>query len=261
MKNIFDPMTLNGLQLKNRLWRSATWLALADDDGNLTDPIFETYRDLAAGGVAAIITEITTVSPHDALLDGIVQFHSDRFIAQHKRFTQMIHEHDCRVFMQTAIVNPRYERVDEVIPLFRDAAIRAKAAGYDGIQLHAAHGFFLSRFIVDDHGKILGDILDAIRAELGRDFPIIAKINCDDFTDGGLTITGCIEACRVMVRHGIDAIEISGNYTSREARGSQRRIFPKVCGNGQRTRRYSAHIGRRASFGRGDESVAQQDGH
>lgn len=208
MKNIFDPMTLNGLQLKNRLWRSATWLALADDDGNLTQPLFDAYRELATGGVGAIITGITTISPHDALLDGIVQFSSDRVLDQHKRFTRMIHEFDCKIFMQTAIVNPGYERVDEVIPLFTDAAIRAKAAGYDGIQLHAAHGFFLSSFIEYDRGKILGDILDSIRAELGKDFPLIAKINGED----------CIEACQTMASHGIDAIEISGDFTSRRSR-------------------------------------------
>ena len=72
MKNIFDEMTLNKLKLKNRLFRSATWLASADEDGNLTEPIFDTYRELAKGGVAAIVTGITTVSPHDAYLDGIV---------------------------------------------------------------------------------------------------------------------------------------------------------------------------------------------
>ena len=84
MKNVFDEMTLNKLKLKNRLFRSATWIALADDDGNLTEPIFDTYRELAKGGVGAIVTGITTVSPHDNLIEGIVQFHSDKFIEQHK---------------------------------------------------------------------------------------------------------------------------------------------------------------------------------
>ena len=83
MKNIFDATTLNKLTLKNRLIRSATWIASADEDGNLTDEIFDTYRELAKGGVSAIITGITTVSPHDAYLDGIVQFHDDKFIEQH----------------------------------------------------------------------------------------------------------------------------------------------------------------------------------
>ena len=95
--------------------------------------------------------------------------------------------------------------------LFTEAAVRAKAANYDGIQLHAAHFFFLSKFIspafnqrADEYGgnpearaKILGDILDSIRAELGDEFPIIVKINGDDLTDGGMTLHDCIAACKV----------------------------------------------------------------
>ena len=200
MKNIFDEMTLNNLKLKNRLFRSATWIALADDNGNLTEQIFDTYRELAKGGVGAIVTGITTVSPHDNLIEGIVQFHSDKFIEQHKKFTDMIHEYDCKIFMQTAIFDSVFyigeelykvpitkltdEHIKEIIELFKTAAIRAKAAGYDGIQLHVAHGFFLSTFISpayndrnDEYGgspqaraKILSDILDAIRETVGREF-------------------------------------------------------------------------------------------
>ena len=222
MKNIFEAATLGGLHLKNRLLRSATWLAAADDDGNLAEKIFETYRQLAAGGVGAIVTGITTISPHDALIEGIAQFHSDKFIASHKKFTDMIHAHDCKIFLQAAIVDSVFyigenlyrvpidqltdENISEVVKLFAEAAVRAQAAGYDGVQLHAAHGFFLSQYITRDE-KILGDILDAIHS-VTENFPVIAKINGED----------CLSACEVMSRHGIDAIEISGNYTSREAR-------------------------------------------
>lgn len=260
MKNIFDETKLNQLQLKNRLWRSATWIASADENGNLTESVFDTYRELAKGGVAAIITGITTVSPHDAYLDGIVQFHSDEVIEQHKKFTDMIHEYDCKIFMQTAMVDSVFyidgelykvpinkltkEHINEFINLFREAAIRAKTAGYDGIQLHVAHNFFLSKFISpmynernDEYGgnpenraRVLGQILDEVRKSVGDDFCVIAKINGDDFSDGGLNINDCITACRIMKDHGVDAIEISGNYTSREARaGANEGYFQKYA--------------------------------
>ena len=132
LKNIFDEMTLNQLRLKNRLFRSATWVALADDDGS----------EIAKGGVAAIITGLTTVSPHDAYLEGGVNFSDDKFIEQHKKFTEMIHSYDCKIFMQTAMVD--------------------------------------SVFYV------------------GEDFCVIAKINGDDFADGGLNIHDCIVACKIM---------------------------------------------------------------
>ena len=260
MKNIFDEMTLNRLKLKNRLFRSATWLALADENGNLTEPIFDTYRELAKGGVGAIVTGITTVSPHDAYLDGIAQFYDDKFIDRHKKFTAMIHEHDCKIFMQTALVDSVFyidgelyrlpiteltkSHIDEFINLFAEGAVRAKKAGYDGVQIHVAHGFFLSKFIssahnhrTDEYGgssenraRVLGEILDKIRAAVGRDFCVIAKINGDDFTGGGLNIHDCIVACKVMKAHGVDAIEISGNYTSREARaGANEGYFQKYA--------------------------------
>ena len=74
------------------------------------------------------------------------------------------------------------------------------------MQIHAAHGFFLSQYIIRDV-KILGDILDAIH-EVDKNFCVIAKINGEN----------CIAACKIMAEHGIDAIEISGNYTSRDAK-------------------------------------------
>ena len=216
MKNIFDGVKFGRPALKNRPVRSATWPGAADDDGNLTETHFETYEALAAGGVGAIVTGITAISPHDALIDGIAQFHSDAFLAQHRRLIDMIHAHGCKVFLQAAIVDSVFEidgelyrvpisrltaeNISEVVELF-------KAAGYDGVQLHAAHGFFLSQYLNRDE-KILGDLLDVIRSVVSENFCLLAKINGEN----------CIDACKMMAAHGVDAIEISGNYTSREAR-------------------------------------------
>ena len=120
----------------------------------------------------------------------------------------MIHEYDCKIFMQTAMVDSVFyigkdlyripitelttEHINEFITLFKNAAIRAKSAGYDGIQLHVAHNFFLSKFIS----------------------PLYNHRN-DEY--GGLNINECITACKIMKAHGIDAIEISGNYTSHDS--------------------------------------------
>ncbi len=222
IKNIFDETNLRGLKLRNRIFRSATWLGACDDDGNLSAEIFRTYDELATGGVAAIVTGITTVSPHDALIDGIAQFHGDKFISQHKTLTDTVHAHGAKIFLQAALVDSVFpidgelyrvpinlltdENISEVVELFKAAAIRAKSAGYDGLQIHAAHGFFLSRYINHDT-KILGDILDAIH-DVDKNFCVTAKINGEH----------CIDACRIMAAHGLDAVEISGNYTSRDAK-------------------------------------------
>ena len=93
MKTIFDSFELGNLKLKNRLIRSATWVALADEEGNLTGTLVDTYRELAKGGVAAIITGITTVSPHDAYLDGLFNF-------MMTNSSSSIHRHDPRIRLQ-----------------------------------------------------------------------------------------------------------------------------------------------------------------
>ena len=221
MKNIFDEVNLGDLKLKNRLIRSATWLGACDYDGNLTEPVYKTYRELASGGIGTIVTGITTISPHDALIDGIAQFYDDKFIPQHKILTEEVHKFGAKIFLQAAIVDSVFyigeelyrvpinqltdENIAEVVKLFADSAIRAKKSGYDGLQIHAAHGFFLSQYIQRDE-KILGDILEAIH-EVDKDFCVIAKINGEN----------CIEACKIMATHDVKAIEISGNYTSRDA--------------------------------------------
>ena len=119
------------------------------------------------------------------------------------------------------------EEIRLVIRQFVDAAVRAKEAGFDGVQIHAAHFFFLSRFISpavnhrkDDYGgstenrsRIHLEIMDGIRKG-APDLHITIKINCSDFTFGGLGETECLAICKLLDQAGIDSIEVSGNGTS-----------------------------------------------
>jgi len=152
MKTLFDTTTLRRHTLKNRIWRSATWLALADAEGNVTDEIVRTYEELAKGGAAMIVTGLTSILRNDAEIGGGAKFFDDRFIAGQKRLTDAIHKHGALVMMQTAIVDGPVdelttEQVENIVRLFGDAARRAEEAGYDGVQIYAAHIFYLSKFI------------------------------------------------------------------------------------------------------------------
>jgi 2,4-dienoyl-CoA reductase-like NADH-dependent reductase (Old Yellow Enzyme family) len=107
---------------------------------------------------------------------------------------------------------------------YAKAARRARAAGFDGIQLHSAHGYLLSQFLspwfnrrTDDYGgtpdnrvRIHVETIRAIRKAVGKDFPVLVKMNCEDFSDGGLTVAESVQAARQMVAAGLDAIELSG---------------------------------------------------
>lgn len=246
MKGIFDQTTLNNITLKNRLFRSATWEDMADTDGNVTEPLIEVYRELACGGVGTIVTGMATISPDDVSLSGLMKFYDDSYIEKNKKLADIVHEYNCNIVMQASILDYckrdaygqltkvcinelTIKDIKKVVQLFQNAAARAKKAGYDGIQIHAAHNWFLSKFIsplnnqrTDEYGgspekraRILIDVLQAMREVVGKDFFITVKINCEDFMEGGLTVKDSLIACKLLSDAGIDAIEVSGNYTSR----------------------------------------------
>ena len=228
MKSLFDTTKMRTHALCNRAWRSATWLGLADEEGFVTDAIVDTYEKLAKGGVAMIVTGLTSISATDARIGGECKFYDNRFVAGHRRLTNAVHRHDSRILLQTAMVDGPVDelstsQVDSVVAAFGDAARRAEMAGYDGVQIHAAHFFYLSRFIspLFNHrsdrysgANILPAILVDMRSKTSEDFLVTMKINSTDGYPGGMDIEGMIAACQRLP--GLDAIEVSANGTSRQ---------------------------------------------
>ena len=243
MKKIFETVKLDNLTLKNRLVRSATWEGIAKADGSIADESYAIYEELAKGGVGAIITGFTSVTLHDYYFGGMMRLCDDALIPQYRHLTDIIHAQGTPVITQLALgayyreINGRYLQVEPddmtadeiqiVIRQFTDAAVRAEKAGFDGVQIHAAHFFFLSRFISpavnhrkDEYGgtlqnrsRILTEIMDGIR-KATPSLHITVKINSSDFTYGGNDEKDCLAVCRLLENAGIDSIEISGNGTS-----------------------------------------------
>lgn len=239
-KQIFEPLKLNNLTLKNRLLRSATWEGIAALDGSIDERIYNIYEELAKGGIGGIITGFTSVANNDTYIDGMMRLSDDKLIPQYQKLTEIVHKEDCPIIVQLALgayykedfeIEPDDMSLDDikkVIELFVQAAERAKKCNYDGVQIHAAHFFFLSRFISplinhrnDEYGgnvekrcKILIDILKGIKQKK-LDLHITIKINSSDFQIGGNDEESCIEMCKILSKEGIDSIEISGNGTSR----------------------------------------------
>ena len=210
MKNIFDAVEVRNMRVKNRLVRSATWEGIAEVDGSISDDTYKIYRELARGGVGTIITGFTSVAANDRYFGGMMRLSDDKLIPQYKKLVEIIHAENCAAISQLAMgafyknsveisENEMTSRdVQAVIKMFVDAAIRAQACGFDGVQIHAAHFFFLSRFIsprinhrTDEFGgstsrraKILLDILRGIKD--ATNLHVTTKINCSDFVHGGL---------------------------------------------------------------------------
>ena len=240
MKHIFEPAMLGDISLKNRLIRSATWEGLADDEGRMPEELFRVYESLAKGGVGAIITGFTSVADDDHYFGGMARISRDGLLEEHARLVKNCHDENVPVIVQLALGefnrgNRRNLDVDDmeaedvaaVIRRFVLAAKRAKATGYDGVQIHAAHNFFLSRFIspaynhrrdeyggtAEGRGKILRSILQGVK-EAAPDFHVTMKINCSDFIAGGLLPRESLAICQMLADAGLDSVEVSGNGTS-----------------------------------------------
>ena len=243
MKKIFESVALKNIALKNRLIRSATWEGIANPDGSATEEAYEIYEELTKGGVGAIITGFTSIALHDYYFGGMMRLCDDALIPQYKRLTDIIHAEGVPVITQLALgayyreINGRFMQVEPddmtsdeiqyVIRQFTSASIRAEKAGFDGVQIHAAHFFFLSRFIspavnhrsdeyggsIENRARILLDIMSGIRKAAPR-LHITIKINSSDFTYGELEESECLAICRLLDQAGIDSIEVSGNGTS-----------------------------------------------
>ncbi|MDR3590865.1 MAG: NADH:flavin oxidoreductase [Negativicutes bacterium] len=234
MKTLFDETFVNNIKLKNRFIRSATWEGMADGNGRLTDRLIGVYEALAAGGVGLIITGGTFLTKDATVLPGMAGIYEDSFVKDYRGFTDMAHARGCPIILQLAYAgrggemwtpaSPSRSDIKSVVKAFGEGARRAKLSGFDGVQIHAAHGYFLSQFLsshnnkredeyggaIENRARIILAIYDEIRSQTGSDFAVFLKINGTDADDEAEGFDACRYTCRQLAGRGIDAIEISG---------------------------------------------------
>ncbi len=252
MTDLFDITQINSMTLANRFVRSATWEGMASEDGAVTSKLIDTVRDLAAGGVGLIISGHSYVLPEgqagplqmgiykDDLVDGLKSMTDAVHQAGGKMVAQLAHAgtfaaetltrtppHVVSLFDGLA-KTPRHELtisdIRKLVPAYVRAAERAKAAGFDGVQIHAAHGYLFSQFLspvynrrqdayggsLENRSRALCETVAAVRQAVGPDFPVLVKINAWDDVEGGLTLEDSVAAAGLLQNAGIDAIEVSG---------------------------------------------------
>ncbi len=249
-KYSFKPKKIGSLVIKNRLVRSATFECMASEDGSATDELVQFYKKLAEGGVGLIITGLTYVHPSGRGYQDQTGIDKDSLIPGLRRIAKTVHEHGdgCKVAVQlvhsgfqsfledtiapSAVLEPMMNNmpramtiveIEEIIEAFANAAWRAKEAGFDAVQLHAAHGYLLSEFLspytnkrTDEYGgstvnrvKIIEDIYRKIVELVGTDFPILIKVNVDDFIEGGIDLNESKKIAERFSQLGFSAIETS----------------------------------------------------
>jgi 2,4-dienoyl-CoA reductase-like NADH-dependent reductase (Old Yellow Enzyme family) len=259
---LFREARLGSLALPNRFVRSATHDFLAEDDGRATARQVGLYRELARGEVGLIITGHAFVNPAGRASPRQLGAHEDRMVEGLGSLAGAVHEFPSRIFLQIAHagrqtkericgcvpvapsavfdpatkVMPRDLSPEEIRALIEDfvaAARRAGEAGFDGVQLHAAHGYLLSSFLsphtnrrqdewggsLEKRARVLIKIIRKVRGEFGRAFPLIVKLNSSDFLEGGLTVADAVQIAPMLEAAGLDGIEVSGG-TAEAGRGS-----------------------------------------
>jgi 2,4-dienoyl-CoA reductase-like NADH-dependent reductase (Old Yellow Enzyme family) len=258
---LFTPIRIGKLELPGRLVKSATTETRCTPDGFVTDELIEHYEQIARGGTPLLITGNAYFNLYSNAGPRQLGTDSDDKIPGLRRLADAVHRHGSKVFMQIYHVGrqaiPRFvgrkdavapsavfepalgvrpreitqEEIRETIRGFADACGRAQEAGFDGIQIHAAHGYLLSAFLTphtnrrtDEYGgsfenrlRLLVEVYRAIRQRVGQEYPIIMKLNGSDDLSlrKGLKPEDLVKVAQRMQSEGVDAVEITaGHYES-----------------------------------------------
>ena len=256
---LFSPMNIGSCTIPNRLAVPAMVTNFCTEDGLVTDRFVRYLEEKAKGGWGLIITEDYAVNPHAKGYRFIPGLYNDAQLEGNRKLTEIIHRYDSKIFCQiyhpgrqsTHFVNggvqpiapsatmdpllqemPREMTVEEihgVVADFASCAKRCKEAGFDGIEIHAAHGYLISEFLspytnkrVDQYGgcfdnraRFLDEIYAAVRKEVGADFPVTVRISVNEYLLGGRTEAESFVLARHCEELGFDAIHVSnGMYAS-----------------------------------------------
>lgn len=259
MSKLFESVRIGSLELKNRFVRSATWEGMANEDGSSTKKLNSLMAKFAKNEVGLIITGHAYVSPEGQASPWQLGIHDDAMVPGLKKMADKVHAEGGKICCQIAHGGMRaMEKVtglqphgassvdaqgqdrgchamelDEIaakVEAFGAAAARAKEAGFDAVQIHAAHGYLISQFLSgaynlreDEYGgsrenreRLLMDVYGAVRGAVGDEYPVLVKINAHDYQHDKFNTVqpydadDMVSACTRLSKAGVDAVEMSG---------------------------------------------------
>ena len=258
---LFKPLAIGPLTIPGRVIKSATSETRATADGFVTPQLIDFYEPMARSGVPLIISGNLYTSLDGRSTPRQLGADDDRKIPALKQLVDAVHLHGTRIFAQISHAGrqlvPGFAGVSEavsasdvtdrssgtrprplsaaevtrVIEQFGKAAARCQQAGFDGVQIHAGHGYLVNQFLTpytnkrtDEYGgsfenrvRFLRDIYRAIRARVGAAYPIIVKLNGSDYLPlrPGLKTPELVQIAQIMEQEGVAAVEVSvGHYES-----------------------------------------------
>lgn len=255
MPGLLSPLSFSGLNLRNRIVMPPMWSGKATPEGYVTDAIVDYHRERAAAGCGLVIIEHSFVHPWGRASATQLGVHGDEAIEGLTRLATAVRAEGAAVCLQLAHAGSRsssgvlgrqpvgpsavrhpYEPAGEIPhPLSRDeiaetvaafgrAAGRAVRAGFDAVEIHAAHGFLLSQFLSpltnhreDEYGgtdenraRIHGEVLAEVRRRVGPDRPVFVRLGAHDETPGGVELATSCEVAARLARSGASLIDVSG---------------------------------------------------
>lgn len=236
MSCLFDPFRVGPLDVKNRFVRSATGESRADKEGVIKDEMIPIYEELAAGGVGLIISGHMYVHKDWKCSPLQTGNWDEKHLPGLQRLAQAATQHGTRAVAQInyatrAPADMSPEEIREAEECFVAAAGRAVEAGFDGVQVHAAHGYLVSCFLTPSENKrddAYGDGPEARRAlliriaartreRIGRDKALLCKLGSVDGRDNSLPLEETVATAHALEAAGVDAIEVSSTLTGEHA--------------------------------------------
>jgi 2,4-dienoyl-CoA reductase-like NADH-dependent reductase (Old Yellow Enzyme family) len=256
MSLLFEPTKIGNFEIKNRFIRSATYYALSDTNGVISDANVDLMKTLAANEVGLIITGYAFVIKHGQVFPDMNGIDSDDHIAPLQGMTKAVHERDGKIVMQIAhggsnskwaaagegkyltvspVDEPMNDKrvpsemtdgdIEEIIDAFGQSARRVQEAGFDGVQIHGAHGYLVTEFLsprtnhrsdkwggsLENRSRFLIEVIRSIKKSVDSDYPVMIKLGCRDYVpdDNALTIEDGAEVARMIEGEGICHIEVS----------------------------------------------------
>ena len=252
MGKLFEKTRINGMDLANRFVRSATWEGMAAEDGSCTPKLIGLMKSLAEGGVGLIITGLSYVTRESQAAPWQMGAAGDDHLTGLKAMADAVHGAGGKIALQIAhggcysmsqltgreTVAPSgndsdlfplcremtVAEIGGVVRAFGASALLAKKAGFDAVQIHAAHGYLLSQFLspffnrrsdvyggpIENRARAVLETVREVRYLVGREYPVLIKINSEDFVPNGLTVDEMLLVAGMLEFEGIDAIEMSG---------------------------------------------------
>lgn len=254
--HLMSPLKIRSLTLKNRLVMPPMATYKADLAGRVSVPLLEYYREKSEGGyIGLVIIEHSFIAQSGKAQISQLSVADDILIEGLSQLAQVIHQNGSRAIMQinhagsftsknvtgldlvgpSPVSNPRTgdiprelsrAEIAELTMQFAQAALRVKKAGFDGVEIHSAHGYLLNQFFSplsnkrsDEYGGDIGgrikfhlEVIKAVRDAVGQNFPIFLRLGACDYREGGTTIEDSKIAAQEFEKAGVDVLDVSGGF-------------------------------------------------